>query len=290
MNNQNQTVGLFKNRYKRPKCKEPRFQKTGTYTQPVCEDFLDTVTPQFGRAVSFKRGLLKINGNISTKKGGLRVHVSAFSLIEVMIALTIIGLIAGISIPTISSITHTELKATTSRVSGMIRLAFETAVLNGKPCRVVFDFASQKIRAEQSSNTTFAIITDKQAIRDKQNKMAKTESHGHKSNGYFESLSKRQYGQGADMVASNTHFGNAEVLSQMKLSSNIKMQELMAEHLLQPVKEGEISIYFFPSGYAEHALIYFVDADEQFYGVEVEPLTGRTLIHDKKIDFNDEGL
>jgi|GEM_PF-4357349 len=56
----NSAIDLFRNCHERPKCKEPRLQKTGAYT-PVCEDFLDTVTPQFGRAVSFERGLIFAN-------------------------------------------------------------------------------------------------------------------------------------------------------------------------------------------------------------------------------------
>jgi len=55
------TLDLFRNCHERPKCKEPRLQKTGAYT-PVCEDFLDTVTPQFGRALNFESGLLAARG------------------------------------------------------------------------------------------------------------------------------------------------------------------------------------------------------------------------------------
>ena len=48
--------------------------------------------------------------------------------------------------------------------------------------------------------------------------------------------------------------------------------------MLQPVVKGIVRLIFFANGYTQAAVIHIEDNDKNMFTVQVEALTGRTLI------------
>ena len=56
-------------------------------------------------------------------------------------------------------------------------------------------------------------------------------------------------------------------------------QALITPHETDKRTDGEGSLYFFPGGLTEHAVIQLSDSSETVYSVEIHPLTGNARIH-----------
>src|SRR5690348_4519103 len=59
-----------------------------------------------------------------------------FTLIELAIALAVVGLLIGVSVPVVDNISRAQLRGAASKTSGMIKATYDYAVLAGKPCRL----------------------------------------------------------------------------------------------------------------------------------------------------------
>jgi general secretion pathway protein H len=205
-----------------------------------------------------------------------------FTMVELMIALAIVAMLAGITVPVMDNITRADLRASASKTSGMVKAVYDFAVLNGHPSRLVFDFATNSIIAEQGSGKV--TIADKDADQKDEPK----EDEG-KNDGNMDSLvamAKRD-------VNSTTSVKRAATWTRVpgtlpyELPSGVKIASVMAEHLKDPQTEGKAVVHFFPMGYCEHAIVHFEDSSQRTFAVEIEPLTGRTRIVDHKVEYQE---
>jgi hypothetical protein len=77
------------------------------------------------------------------------------------------------------------------------------------------------------------------------------------------------------------------------VGDGISIHALITPHDLELRTEGEGSVYFFPGGVAEQAVIQLSDSSETVYSVEIHPLTGNARIHNFAYepldDLGDEG-
>jgi hypothetical protein len=58
------------------------------------------------------------------------------------------------------------------------------------------------------------------------------------------------------------------------------IERLIVPHEPEPRTEGRGSIYFFPGGQTEHAVLWLSDGGDRVFAVELHPLTGRTRVYD----------
>ncbi len=69
------------------------------------------------------------------------------------------------------------------------------------------------------------------------------------------------------------------LLKPTKLPSGIFFKDVSVEHRRVPVEGGKASIFFFPNGYMEHAVINLRDEDDELnYSLETNPIGGRVNI------------
>src|SRR5665811_1527351 len=81
-----------------------------------------------------------------------RASKSGFTLLEIMIVLVIVGLISGMSIRGLRSLAKSDLRASTSRLSGAMRYLFDRASATGKYHRLVIDVDQGRYWAEVSDD------------------------------------------------------------------------------------------------------------------------------------------
>jgi prepilin-type N-terminal cleavage/methylation domain-containing protein len=64
----------------------------------------------------------------------------AFSLIEILIVLAILGMIVGVGVPQINRIFRANLKSASVKLAGLVRFAYDSSIVKGTIHRIVFDF------------------------------------------------------------------------------------------------------------------------------------------------------
>ena len=214
------------------------------------------------------------------------------TLIEVVIALVIVVMLVGIAIPTLSNITRVELRTSASKTSGMIKSTYDMAVLSGHTHRLLFDLDKKTIVAEVA--TGYVSLTrggeaEAKADKDRHDKGKGKAKPAAVEDGAAAILAIAKHDTTATSFdapvakAAFTPLGRP-----YELADGIHVADFQAEHLREPAKTGREAIYFFPTGYSEHALVHFEDNGGHVYAVEVEPLSGRTKILDHRADYKDE--
>ncbi|MCC6806853.1 MAG: prepilin-type N-terminal cleavage/methylation domain-containing protein [Deltaproteobacteria bacterium] len=205
-----------------------------------------------------------------------------FTLIEIAITLAVVALLVGVSVPVIDNVTRADLRAAASKTTGMVKATYDLAALSGKPCRLVFDFKLNTITPEVADSRV--LLADPNANgrdeKDDEDKPNLTDQEK------LIAMARREVGNTVS-VKKTAHWTKAPGTVPFELPSGVKIAEVMAEHMRDAQTEGKATLHFFPMGYCEHAVITFMDESERVYGVEIEPLTGRTRIQDKKIEYKE---
>jgi len=200
-----------------------------------------------------------------------------------MIAVAIVAMLIGISVPVMDNVTRADLRAAASKTTGMVKATYDMAVLSGKPCRLMFDFKANTITAEQADSRLTLTDSDmKSEDEDEENKKKPSDRKAHLAAMANKALATTV------SVKKNVTFQRMPGTTVFELPSGIKISGISAEHLKNEEKEGKVSIFFFPMGYCEHAVVTFEDTSQRIFSVEIEPLTGRTKITDKRIELKEE--
>lgn len=206
-----------------------------------------------------------------------------FTIIELAISLAIIALLVGVSIPVLDNVTRADLRAAASKTTGMIKATYDLAALSGKTCRLVFDFKLNTITAEVADSRVLLAGADSDKKDDEDDD---EEKHNLTEAEKLVAMARREVGQ-VTSVKKTANWSRAPGTVPFELPSSVHIKEIMAEHLRDAATDGKATLHFFPMGYCEHAVITFEDESERIYAVEVEPLTGRTRIEDKRIEYKE---
>jgi prepilin-type N-terminal cleavage/methylation domain-containing protein len=222
-----------------------------------------------------------------------------FTLIEVAIGLAIIVILAGIAIPTMDSITRAELRTSASKTAGMVKATYDMSVLAGRTCRLTFDFEKRTMTPEISTDYVGLSLNEDRSERERrerrereQREKDKEKAEDNKGAGDDDleallAIAKRQIDRTSG-AGRSPRFSAAPGTTPYELPGGVRFSDVSAEHLRDAVKDGKVEIYFFPMGFAEHALIHLQDEAGRVFAVEIEPLTGRTKIFDQRKDFKEE--
>lgn len=208
-----------------------------------------------------------------------------FTIIELAISLAIVGLLVGISVPVLDNVTRADLRAAASKTSGMVKATYDLAALSGKPCRLVFDFKANTITPEIADSRV--MLADPEGNRRDDEEEEEDDDKRRPSDAEaLVALARREVGK-VSSVKKAAHWSRAPGTVPFELPSSVRIMEVMAEHLRDPATEGKTALHFFPMGYCEKAVINFQDESERIFGVEIEPLTGRTRTDDKRIEYKE---
>ena len=161
---------------------------------------------------------------------------SGFTLLEVMIALAIIGLLLGIAIPTVQSVTAVELKSQARQFRGLVREVYARAVFSGKTHRLVLDLARNSYWVEKSEEEVRLTRLKQEDIENKkepENSEPKPEEDKKNAEQKFE-----EKFASADGSLGEKH----------KLPSGLKWSGVWTDQVQAWVRKGKIALYFFPAG------------------------------------------
>lgn len=200
-----------------------------------------------------------------------------FTLLEVGIGLVLLGLILGVAVPSVNSLSGVELKKTTGLLQGLFRDTYSRAALSGNSHRIVFDLDNRAFWVE--ATTGLAVMkrerqelgSEGQALLD----VIDERLEGLEDSRDEEDLEKiRLYG-GPSWQPVDDEFGRPT-----PLHPDIRYHKVWVEYLDDATSSGKVAVHFFPGGYTQESFISLTDDDEgsRTLTLVAAPLTGETYI------------
>ncbi len=222
-----------------------------------------------------------------------------FTLIEVVIALGIMVMLTSIALPALNNISRAELRKTSRMLMGLIRATYDAAALSGRMHRIVFNLEESKIKVE-STGETLAIDTESNALVTASAELSQMtqsfalpfgenldlgDARADSKNGEAPGGGALQglLGMGELMGGgSEESFEPSEEV--FEIPSDIRILDVWTQNMQQPTSEGEASLYFFPNGFTQDALIHIENEGGQVFTVKVAALTGKTRVYAEYIE------
>jgi general secretion pathway protein H len=217
-----------------------------------------------------------------------------FTLIELTIALAIVALLAAASVMTVSSVTDANLRSAGVALSGAIKQSYDRAAMLQRSQRIVLDLDKQVWWIE-FTESPFAIAKEKLSGEEGESAEAMKErlEAAEKKKGRLSEFDD----DGKEEIRAMIEGGNArffvpdEELDAGKpqvLPGGISFARVWTGHQEKPFVAGMAHLHFFPQGWTEPALIELEDDDGDVFSLEVQPLTGRVRVHDRRLEDPDE--
>jgi len=229
----------------------------------------------------------------------VRASDRGFTLVEVLIVVTIAAVLSALAIKGLRSLRKADLREASAQLSGAMRYLFDRASTTGKIHRIVIDMETGTYWAEVSDDRFYIpreetveqlqAREDKEAAEDEEaaqkRERAAREAESGKSAGANSSfdLSKLEV---ADFRPKRARFASFKdlALKPVKLKK-AKVRSVYTPRVTEPLTSGRAYVYFFPLGQTEPAIITLTDpeSDDTIYSLVVHPITGRVRIYNQDV-------
>lgn len=206
-------------------------------------------------------------------------------MVELLIALALIGFIVGLSVSSLSKLFRKELKASASKLSSTIRYLYNKSASEGVTLRLVLDMDESSYWVEAASKAV--------PIRKEEEKKEKEEKEKKREEKKEEKQDEEKKEEASSSILpQEVIFSSQEsfLLKPVKLPKGVFLKDVFAEHTEGPISQGRAYIYFFAQGYVEPSVINLRDKDDEVhYSLKVNPISGVVKIENKYLELeNDE--
>ncbi|MEZ4326961.1 MAG: prepilin-type N-terminal cleavage/methylation domain-containing protein [Polyangiales bacterium] len=246
---------------------------------------LDTAPPH---------GSPRCRGRSRAWRAGGAGRAAGMTLIEVMIVVVIMALAAGGATIALNSVTRAKLRSACVRTVAGARFAYHRSVVRGRTVRMVLDIDSGSLSFEEADGRVFLARTDDD-----------TRVELDETDGDLAAVDPWSAAQARLVDTFTPSFGRSpfgpisnedgEALARYQpqaLGDNIRILRVMTPHEEEPREAGRASIYFFPGGRTQQAVIHLADSSDRVFSVVIHPLTGRGRIYNyayEPEELSDEG-
>jgi len=194
------------------------------------------------------------------------------TLMEIMVAMAIVGVIFAVAAVGLRSAFNVNLKSTAGKMAATLRYLSNKAVTEHRYIRVIFDMKAQTYTVEECTEPVVVSVEDEenQAEIDKKTKDNPEPAAEPGDDG------KEEEKQTAD---SSCVPSESSLLKPVKLPSDVFFKDIRVSYLQFRKEEGKATTYFFPDGYATPTLINLKNEDDDdHFSVEVEALSGKVKL------------
>ncbi len=196
------------------------------------------------------------------------------TLIEVMIVVVIVALAATGITYSMSALTQANLRSATMTVSAASRYAYNRAIAQGNTVRLVFDLDTHQMSFEEAhGRVTLARQNDATRLELEDGEDGSAVDPWAAARARLEKTIRPSFGASPFTPIPGRRY------QAQPLASNVSIRRLVVPHEPEPRTEGRGSIYFFPGGQTEHAVVWLGDSSDRVDSVELHPLTGRARVH-----------
>ncbi|MBI3074164.1 MAG: type II secretion system protein [Deltaproteobacteria bacterium] len=203
---------------------------------------------------------------------------SGFTLFEIMAVMLIVSLAFGVVTLGVRAIDMSEVDATALRLSGTIRMAFDTAALQSAQVKITLDLDAQTYSLDASLE---ADLLDPEVVRVRDGETIFDEKKRTEGTG---SSALPGGGGGFDPFPGLLDSEKKNV----KIPAPTRIHGAWTPAFEGMVKKGVVVLRFFPLGYAERAYIYLSSDDDHIVTLIVHPYLGRVDVEQGLIPVPDE--
>ena len=201
------------------------------------------------------------------------------TLIEIMIVIVIIAIAAVGMTFAVGALTRTRLRSSTVKVMAASRFAYNRAVSQGTTTRVVIDVDANTIAIEEAhGRVTLARSDDPRRENDESEDDEAGVDPWASAQQRLEETMRPSFGASPFSPIRGRGGETLDRYRAQPIGDGIDVVQLILPHEPEPREQGKGSIYFFPHGMSEHAVVQLSDGTN-VYSVEIHPLTGRAKVH-----------
>jgi prepilin-type N-terminal cleavage/methylation domain-containing protein len=226
-----------------------------------------------------------------------------FTLLEMMIVLALVALMMTVAVQGVRSFANSDLRSSSTKLSGAIRYLFDRASTTGKIHRLVIDFQQRRYWAEVSEDRFYigpqreTDDTRQQAAEEQAREDEEKQRQDEQQANDPQAVDITRY-QPKEFRPKRAQFSAFKevAVKPVELPKTVKVAGLFTPRLAQPQATGRGYIYFFPLGLSEAAQVFLSDINQQkFYTLVVHPLTGRVVVYNRYVEppvdqqFDDSG-
>ncbi|MBI4212425.1 MAG: prepilin-type N-terminal cleavage/methylation domain-containing protein [Deltaproteobacteria bacterium] len=215
------------------------------------------------------------------------VRNGGFTLFELLVAISLVGLIVGLSVTGINNLLDRDMKQATNRLATTVRYLYNKAATDGTYIRLMFDFESQTYWVEATGDPylisdpneikTTSLSEKKKAELEKAKQKKKTASTEEETQVAGELVEEEKLLPKEPVFAA----ASEKLLKPQRLPDTVYLKDVYVEHAARPIDHGKAIIAFFPNGYVEKAVINLRDEDDEVhFSVMTNPVNGRVSIED----------
>jgi prepilin-type N-terminal cleavage/methylation domain-containing protein len=206
---------------------------------------------------------------------------AGLTLIEVVIAVAIAALLMGVTVMSVSAVTDASLRSTAVTLSGVMKQAYDRAIMQQRTQRVVLDM-DKSIWWLEFSTSPFAL--SKERVRGEEGETAgSNEKKEEEERSTFDDEKTEVEALLEGGTANFTADADVDAGKPLPLPGDIKFTRIWTGHQEEAFTSGTAYLYFFKSGEAEAALVELSDEGGDIITLEVQPLSGRVKMHRKSM-------
>jgi len=230
------------------------------------------------------------------------------TVIELMVVLAVVGMLAVIGYMGVRYVSKSDLREDSGEIAATLRNAHRMALETGLHHRVVFDLDEQTYRIETCEGEVSLRRSDEEQMvkgkgedEDEEAKPLPPELEMLLNSGaqagaepILDEETKTRIAEALrdsdiekpkcslSMLPNGDADGRAN-LRPIRTWRGLKVRRVFVQHLEDPALEGEVTVNFFPLGWAEKAIVEVADEDGDQFTILVHGLTGRVELRDGEI-------
>ena len=222
-----------------------------------------------------------------------------FTLIELVIAMGIVVMLVSVTVPALNNLGRANLRKTARTLSYLVQSTYDSAALEGRIYRIVFNLDESSIRVEstaerlsiaQGSNALVASVSQMDTIT--RGSELPIGGGVDLSGELEERPALREADAMSGLLGMGKLMGKAAgksfepVETEVKVENGVQIMDIWTETMELAESKGEVSLYFFPTGFTQDALIHFSSESGEAYTVKVAALTGRARVYSEYVELD----
>jgi len=208
--------------------------------------------------------------------------VRGFTLLEVSIALVLIGLMMAVAVPSLNAVAGTRLKEQTNRMAGAIRDTYARTALLGRSTRLVLDMDGGAWWVEETEGV--ARVKSVKEVADRDGKVKLDALDDRIEDIEADTTDVREQAKLALFSGPVFKPVEGEWGQPQKLPAGVRFKSVWLEHLDDRVTGGNAALFFFPGGYTEEGIITLTDDEGDGQGGRVLSLVIQSLTGEVDIE------
>jgi general secretion pathway protein H len=221
--------------------------------------------------------------DLRVKASRRRRATRGFTLIELTIALAIAAMVAGVTIISVQSLTHAELRSSAVELSGAIKYNYDRSIMEKRIQRIGMDLDKHVWWIEYTDDPfTLAqerLQGDEGAKRDEDGKIIRDDDD---DRFFFDDDDDSEVKAALEGGKAASFVPDEAAGEPKSLPGDIRFGKVHTGHQEEPFTSGVAYLHFFRGGFTEPAEIELTDGDD-VVTLKVLPLTGRVRTYHREL-------